>query len=78
VSNAFAAFMAGPTGRLLRTVAGVVLIAWGWTMRPDTSGVVLMVIGLAPLMAGVLNICLIAPLIGAPLSGRAALEQRAR
>lgn len=73
-SNAFAAFMAKPLGRIVRIVAGLALIAWGWTMRGQTTGTVLMVVGLAPLLAGVLNVCLIAALIGAPFSGRAALE----
>lgn len=72
--NAFACFMAHPTGRLLRILAGLALISWGWTMRGTTSGTILMVVGVIPILAGVLNVCLIAPIIGAPFSGRAALE----
>lgn len=72
--NAFACFMAGPIGRGVRIVAGLLLIAWGWTMREQTTGMVLMVVGLVPLLAGVFNVCLIAPIIGAPFSGRSALD----
>lgn len=69
-SLAFASFMAGALGRLLRILAGLALIAWGWSMRATTGGIVLMVVGLVPLLAGVLNVCLIAALIGAPFRGR--------
>jgi len=72
--NAFACFMARPAGRLLRIVAGLALIAWGWTMRGTTMGTVLMIVGVVPILAGVLNVCLLAPIIGAPFSGRAALD----
>lgn len=73
-SNGFACFMARPAGRLLRIAAGLAIIAWGWSQRGETTGTILMVVGLVPLLAGVLNLCLIAPIIGAPFSGRAALD----
>lgn len=73
-SNAVACFMAHPTGRLLRIAGGLALIGWGWTMRGTTTGTVLMIVGVVPILAGVFNVCLIAPIIGAPFSGRAALE----
>lgn len=69
---AFAAFMASGLGRGVRIVAGVLLIAWGLFLG---GGVVPAVIGLVPLIAGVLDICLLAPLFGAPLKGA---EVRAR
>lgn len=72
--NGFACFMAKPAGRLLRIGAGLALIAGGWSMRGQTAGTVLMVVGVVPLLAGVLNVCLLAPIIGAPFSGRAALD----
>lgn len=72
-SNAFACFMAKPAGRLLRIALGVALIAWGWSLRDETAGTVLVILGVVPILAGVLNFCLIAPIIGAPFSGRAAL-----
>ena len=75
-SNAFACFMARPAGRGIRIVAGLGLIAVGWSKSGTTAGTVWMVVGLVPLLAGVFNFCLIAPVIGAPFSGRAALDAR--
>lgn len=66
---AFAQFMATPLGRGIRVVAGIVLIALGLLVVEGTGGIILAVIGLMPILAGALNICLIAPLIGAPFSG---------
>ena len=68
-ANGFACFMASGIGRGIRIVAGLALIAWGWSMRGETLGMVLMIVGLLPLAAGVLNVCVIAPIIGAPFSG---------
>lgn len=68
-SNGFACFMASAAGRGIRVVAGLALIAWGWSMRGQTIGTVLMIVGLVPLAAGVFNVCMIAPIIGAPFSG---------
>ncbi len=75
-SRAFARMMASPAGRSIRVVAGLGLIAWGWSNHQTTTGMVVMVAGLAPLLAGVFNVCLIAPFIGAPFSGKQALEDR--
>jgi hypothetical protein len=36
---------------------------------------VLAAIGLVPLFAGLFNVCLIAPLLGVPFSGRAVLHR---
>lgn len=63
---AFATFMASPAGRGIRIVAGVALIYWGLLY----GSVLLAVAGLVPLAAGVLNLCVLAPLIGAPFRGR--------
>ena len=73
-SNVFACFMAHPAGRLLRIVAGVALFGGGWMMRGTITGVVLMIVGVVPILAGVLNVCLLAPILGAPFSGRVTLE----
>lgn len=70
--NGFACFMASTSGRWIRVVAGLAIIIWGWMMRGQVGGTVLMLVGLAPLAAGVFNVCLIAPLIGAPFSGATA------
>ena len=75
-SRAFAVFMASGAGRLIRIVAGIALIAWGWSMRDQTLGIVLMVGGLVPVLAGAFNVCLLAPLIGAPFAGKDAQSPR--
>lgn len=67
--SAFAQLMASRLGRGLRIVVGLALIGWGWSMWGVTAGYVLIVAGLIPLAAGLLDICLIAPLFGSPLSG---------
>jgi hypothetical protein len=63
----FARLMSGPVGRGARIVAGLALIAIGASI--GGAGWILAVVGLAPLAAGVLNVCLIAPLLGVPFSG---------
>lgn len=67
--TAFARFINSPAGRLARVVAGVALLAWGFTVRGTTTGIVLIGIGLIPLVAGSLDWCLISALLGGPLSG---------
>jgi len=66
---AFAQFMATNMGRGIRVVAGIVLIALGLLVVEGTGGIILAVIGIVPILAGVFNVCLIAPLLGAPFSG---------
>lgn len=68
--NPFVTFMASGAGRLLRIVAGIALIAVGLLGLQDTAGIVVAVIGVVPLLAGLFDFCLFAPLFGAPLSGR--------
>jgi hypothetical protein len=65
----FSKFMASSAGRAVRIIAGVALIVVGgllgggwWTLA---------VVGLVPLAAGALDVCLFNVLIGQPLSGKA-------
>ena len=67
--SSFGKFMNSPTGRIARILAGLVLIAWGYTQRAETTGIILIVVGLVPLAAGVFNLCLISALLGGPISG---------
>ncbi|MCC7207616.1 MAG: DUF2892 domain-containing protein [Anaerolineae bacterium] len=67
--NPFVAFMASGIGRLVRIVAGIVLIAVGLLSVQGTTGIIIAVVGVVPLLAGLLDFCLFAPLFGAPLSG---------
>ena len=70
----FAHFMAGPIGRGIRVVAGIVMIVAGLLIG-STGGYVLVAVGLLPLLAGLLNVCVIAPVLKAPFSGKACLAQ---
>jgi hypothetical protein len=65
----FATFMAGTTGRIIRAVAGLALIAIGLLMG-TTAGYVVAAIGLLPLAAGAFDFCLVAPLAGLPFMGK--------
>ena len=67
--NPFVSFMVSTTGRIVRIVAGIALIAWGWFVLGGTTGIIVAIVGLVPLLAGVFDFCVFAPLFGAPLSG---------
>jgi Inner membrane protein YgaP-like, transmembrane domain len=62
----FARFMSSLAGRLLRIVAGIALIVIGLAVVHGTGGIILAVIGLVPLVAGIFNFCVFAPLFGGP------------
>lgn len=66
--------MASTSGRLARVVAGIVLIAVGLSAG-GTGGWVLAIVGLVPLGAGAVDVCVFAPLAKLPFSGK---EIRAR
>ena len=66
--NPFPKFMASSAGRITRIVAGVVLVALGIFMH-SAGGSIVAVVGLVPLVAGLFDFCVFAPLFGAPLSG---------
>lgn len=74
--NAFIHFMNSGAGRLVRIVAGVALIAWGLLGLTGTTGIIVAVIGAVPLLAGVFDFCVFAPLFGKPLSGPAIRSQQ--
>lgn len=67
--NPFVKFMASPAGRITRVVAGLALIAWGIWGLTGAAGVIVAVVGAVPLLAGLFDFCVFAPLFGAPLSG---------
>lgn len=70
-----ARFMASPVGRGIRVVAGIALIIAGLAIG-STVGYVLAVVGVVPLLAGALNVCVLAPLLKAPFSGKALTNPR--
>lgn len=67
--NPFVKFMASPAGRIIRFVAGIVLVIWGLLGIHGVGGIIVAVVGLVPLLAGMFDFCVFAPLFGAPLSG---------
>ena len=67
--NPFIAFMASTTGRIVRIVAGVALTAWGLLGLDGATGIIVTIVGAVPLLAGLFDFCLFAPLFGCPISG---------
>ncbi len=63
-------FLSSPVGRVVRAVSGALLMLVGIMLR-NPAGYVLAIIGLVPLVAGVLDFCLFAPLFKLPLQGDA-------
>jgi len=62
----FARFMSSLSGRLLRIVAGIALIIVGLAVVHGIGGTILAIVGLVPLVAGIFNFCVFAPLFGGP------------
>jgi hypothetical protein len=67
--NPFIQFMASTSGRIVRVVAGIALIAWGILGLGGTVGIIVAVVGAVPLLAGLFDFCVFAPLFSCPLSG---------
>jgi hypothetical protein len=65
----FSKFMASTAGQTIRVIAGVALIVVGGILGGGWWA--LAVVGLVPLAAGALDICLFNVLFGQPLSGKA-------
>lgn len=67
----FAQFMSSPSGRILRIVAGLLVILLG-AVASGTAGwrVVFIVLGAVPLIAGAFDFCVFAPLFGGPFLGK--------
>ena len=63
----FSKFMSTGLGRSIRVVAGLILIVLGFV--GGGGWIVLSIVGLVPLIAGLMNVCLLAPLMGQPLRG---------
>jgi predicted cobalt transporter CbtA len=65
----FFSFIAGSAGRLIRALAGLALILVGLLLIQGTGGWILTIVGLVPLLAGVFDFCVFAPLFGLPFVG---------
>ena len=61
-------FMASIPGRLTRGALGVTMIVGGFAAEPP-GGLYYAAAGMLPLVAAVLDLCLLAPLWGLPLMG---------
>ncbi len=68
--NPFVKFMSSPAGRITRIIAGIALIMIGLLAVHGLGGTILAIVGLLPLVAGLFDFCVFAPLFGAPLSGK--------
>lgn len=64
---AFVTFMASRAGRVVRLVAGLVLVVGG--VVASGGWLALAVVGLVPLAAGVFDLCIFAPLVHMPVVG---------
>ena len=67
--NPLIKLLASSTGRAIRIVAGIALVAFGLLGMEGSAGLVVSVIGAVPLLAGLFDFCVFAPLFGFPLSG---------
>jgi len=67
--NAFFRFIAGPAGRVIRIIAGLALVAIGLLLVQGLVGWILAIVGLVPLLAGIFDRCVFAPLFGLPFDG---------
>lgn len=75
--NPLITFMASAAGRGIRIVAGGGIIAWGLlgSHADANTGLIIATLGALPVCTGLLNICVIGPLLGGPVSGNKALNQ---
>lgn len=70
----FLKFIASPNGRWLRVAAGLSIIGTS-ALRKEKINWPLLLIGLVPLSAGLLDKCVLAPLAGKPFSGEQLRKQ---
>lgn len=59
--------MSTNAGRAARIVVGLIFVAVGWGIVGGWWGALIGVVGLVPIAAGLMNVCLVAPLFGQPL-----------
>ena len=65
-----AQLLASSAGRIIRIVAGIAIILIGYLWAPAPWKYVLEGVGLIPILAGMLDLVLIGPLLGQPISGK--------
>jgi Protein of unknown function (DUF2892) len=67
--NPLIKFLVSSVGRGTRVIAGLALIAGGMLVLGGTAGIVVAAVGAVPLLAGVFDVCVFAPLFGYAFSG---------
>lgn len=70
----FVRLMAHPSGRVARIIAGLAIMGIGLGVIGGTLGWIVAAVGLVPPLAGLVDVCLIAPVIHAPFSGKDSLR----
>lgn len=70
----FIGFLQSNDGRVVRLMLGIVMIVFGAVAIEPPVSYVVMFVGLVPLAAGLMGICLVGPLFGYALTG----ERRVR
>ena len=73
----FLSFMNTPTGRLIRVIGGLVILAAGFLLG-GTVGAALAVFAVLPIATGVFGLCPINPLFGQPMRACAVPVKRTR
>ena len=69
--NPFISWMASSAGRITRILAGLILIILGlFVVHSTVETVILVVVGLVPLLAGLFDFCVFAPLFSNPFNGK--------
>lgn len=68
--SGFFQFMASMNGRILRVVAGLVLVLLGLLSVQGTGGTILAIVGLVPLAAGLFDFCVFSALFGGKFWGK--------
>jgi len=68
-------FLASGEGRVARIAAGVILIGAGLFELTGTAGAIVAIVGVVPVLAGVFDVCIFAPLFGQPFTGAAIRRQ---
>ncbi|MCB9456781.1 MAG: DUF2892 domain-containing protein [Anaerolineaceae bacterium] len=70
----FITFMTSAQGRMMRVIAGGILVSLGLVVLKDTLGTVVALIALVPIAGGVFDFCLAGVMMGYPFRGAKARE----
>lgn len=67
--RSFFLFIASTTGRMLRVIAGLVLLFVALFLTEGAVSWIIGIIAFIPLLAGAFDLCLLAPMAGLPFKG---------